>query len=240
MAGVKWLATPIVALDFPSADAALTLVDRLGDQCPMYKVGNELFTTAGPDIVQQLRKRGRSVFLDLKFHDIPNTVAGGVRAAKAMGARLITVHASGGSAMLAAAVEAAGDQEAVGILGVTVLTSLTAPEVSEAWGRDEGVDAVSEVVRLAGLVEASGAHGIVCSGLEAPAVRQTFGSRLSLLVPGVRPAGEASQDQARVVTPGEAVRAGARYIVVGRAVTRATDPAAAMQLINAEISAAQP
>lgn len=240
MAGVEWQAIPIIALDFPSADAALKLVDRLGDQCPMYKVGNELFTTAGPDIVHQLRKRGRSVFLDLKFHDIPNTVAGGVRAAKAMGARLITVHASGGSAMLAAAVEAAGDQESVGILGVTVLTSLTAPEVSEAWGRDSVVDAVSEVVRLADLVQASGAHGIVCSGLEASAVRQKFGSRVNLLVPGVRPAGEPSQDQARVVTPGDAVRAGARYIVVGRAVTRATDPSAAMQQINAEISAARP
>lgn len=230
-------ATPIVALDFPSSTTALELVDRLGDQCSMYKVGSELFTTAGPSVMEELRKRGRSIFLDLKFHDIPNTVAGGVRAAARMGARLITVHASGGSAMLKAAVEAAGDQEQVGILGVTVLTSLTAAEVAESWGRP-AVDPVAEVLRLAGLVQAAGGHGIVCSGLEASAVRSRFGTGLNLLVPGVRPAGESVQDQARVVTPGGAVRAGARYIVVGRAVTKAPDPAAAMAKINAEIAAA--
>jgi orotidine-5'-phosphate decarboxylase len=238
MARLDWLTIPIVALDFPSAKEALALVDRLGDQCPMYKVGSELFTTAGPMIMDELRTRGRSIFLDLKFHDIPNTVAGAVNAAKAMGASLITVHASGGSAMLRAAVEAAGDQDRVGILGVTVLTSLTGAEVAESWGRTE-VSPMDEVLRLAGLVAAAGAHGIVCSGLEASAVDKRFGSRLNLLVPGVRPAGEASHDQARVVTPGEAVRAGARYVVIGRAVTKAADPSAAMQAINAEISAAQ-
>lgn len=239
MAGVNWQPIPIVALDFSSAKDALALVDRLGDQCKMYKVGNELFTTAGPSIMEELRRRARAVFLDLKFHDIPNTVAGGVRAAKAMGASLITVHASGGSAMLRAAVDAAGDQEKVGILGVTVLTSLTAAEVAESWGRGV-LNPIDEVVRLAGLVEAAGAHGIVCSGLEAGTVHQRFGSRLNLLVPGVRPAGEASHDQARVVTPGEAVRAGARYIVIGRAVTKAADPAEAMSRINDEIATAKP
>jgi orotidine-5'-phosphate decarboxylase len=236
MAHVK--AVPIVALDFSSADGALALVDRLGDQCSMYKVGNELFTTAGPPIMKELQKRGRSIFLDLKFHDIPNTVAGGVKAAKAMGARLVTVHASGGSAMLRAAVEAAGNQDEVGILGVTVLTSLTGQELGEAWGRPE-VDATDEVLRLAGLTADAGALGIVCSGLEAKAVRKGFGERLNLLVPGVRPAGEATQDQARVVTPGDAVRAGARYIVIGRAVTKATDPAEAMSRVNAEIATAE-
>jgi orotidine-5'-phosphate decarboxylase len=205
----------------------------------MYKVGNELFTSAGPSILEELRRRERSIFLDLKFHDIPNTVAGGVKAAKAMGASLITVHASGGSAMLRAAVDVAGDQESVGILGVTVLTSLTGPEVAESWGRP-AVDPMEEVLRLAGMVESAGAHGIVCSGLEAGAVRKRFGSRLNLLVPGVRPAGEAAQDQARVVTPGEAVRAGARYIVIGRSITKAADPSAAMDRVNAEITAAQP
>ena len=239
MAGVNSFAIPIVALDYSSADDALALVDRLGDQCPMYKVGNELFTTAGPSIMKELRRRGRSVFLDLKFHDIPNTVAGGVKAGRAMGARLMTVHASGGSAMLRAAVEAAGDQDEVGILGVTVLTSLTGPEVGEAWGR-AGVEPMDEVLRLAGLVASAGAHGIVCSGLEAGAVRARFGQRLNLLVPGVRPAGEATHDQARVVTPGEAVRAGARYIIIGRAVTKAADPTAAMDRINQEIGAAHP
>ena len=136
--------------------------------------------------------------------------------------------------MLRAAVEAAGDQEEVGILGVTVLTSLAAPEVAEAWGRGT-ITPLEEVLRLAAMVESAGAHGIVCSGLEAGAVRERFGERLNLLVPGVRPAGEAAHDQARVVTPGDAVRAGARYIVIGRAVTRATAPAAAMDRINREI-----
>lgn len=234
---MSWTPKPIVALDFPSASTALALVDRLGDQCSMYKVGSELFTTAGPSVMDALRSRGREIFLDLKFHDIPNTVAGGVRAAVSMGARLITVHASGGSAMLRAAVEAAGDQDKVGILGVTVLTSLTAGEVAESWGRSE-VSPEAEVLRLAGLVAGAGAHGIVCSGLEASAVRSRFGDRLNLLVPGVRPAGEGTHDQARVVTPGEAVRAGARYIVVGRAVTKAPDPAAAMERINSEMAGA--
>lgn len=238
MAGVN-PAVPIVALDFPTAAAALALVDRLGDACGFYKIGNELFTTAGPSIVEQVRNRDRSVFLDLKFHDIPNTVAGGVKAAAAMGASLVTVHASGGSAMLRAAVEAAGDQDKVGILGVTVLTSLTAPEVAESWGRDR-VEPIEEVVRLAGMVAAAGAHGIVCSGLEAAAVRERFGNLLNLLVPGVRPAGVATQDQARVVTPAEAVLAGARYIVVGRAVTKSSDPVAALDRINAEMVAARP
>jgi orotidine-5'-phosphate decarboxylase len=230
---------PIVALDFPSANAALALVDRLGNRCAMYKVGNELFTSAGPSIMEELRKRGRSVFLDLKFHDIPNTVAGAVRAGAAMGARLMTVHASGGSTMLRAAVEAAGDQDKVGILGVTILTSLTGNEVGEAWGRDP-VNPMKEVLRLAGLVADAGAHGIVCSGLEAAGVTKQFGDRLNLLIPGVRPAGEAANDQARVVTPADAAKAGARYIVIGRSVTKAEDPPAAMTRINDEIAQAAP
>jgi len=229
---------PIVALDFPSASAALSLVDRLGDRCVFYKVGLELFTAAGPDIVRQVRGRGVEVFLDLKLHDIPNTVAGAVRAGAALGARLITVHASGGSAMLGAAVAAAGDPERCGILGVTLLTSLTGADVGKAWGRT-GVQVNDEVVRLAGLVAESGAHGVVCSGHEAPFVDAAFGDELSILVPGVRPKGEATQDQVRVVTPGEAVAAGARYIVVGRSVTASADPVSAMNRINVEISAAE-
>ena len=237
MAGVT--ATPIVALDFPSESAALALVDRLGDRCRFYKVGLELFTAAGPEIVTQVRGRGADVFLDLKLHDIPNTVAGAVRSAASFGARLITVHASGGAVMLAAAVAAAGDPNACGILGVTVLTSLTGAEVATAWGRPvDRLDLTSEVVRLAAIVAASGAHGIVCSGREAPAVRSVLGRQLTILVPGVRPAGEATQDQARVVTPTEAVGAGASYIVIGRSVTTSADPVSAMDRINAEISSA--
>jgi orotidine-5'-phosphate decarboxylase len=237
MAGM--IARPIVALDFPSASAALAMVDGLGDRCRFYKVGSELYTSAGPDIVARVRDRGADVFLDLKFHDIPNTVAGAVRAAAALGARLVTVHASGGSAMLAAAVAAAGDQKQCGILAVTVLTSLTSAELGEAWGRAaKTIDATIEVTRLAGLVASSGAHGIVCSGREASDVRAAYGSRLAILIPGVRPAGEARQDQVRVVTPGEAVAVGASYIVVGRSVIASSDPAGAMDRINAEIAAA--
>ena len=141
--------------------------------------------------------------------------------------------------MLRAAVDACGDQSGGGILGVTVLTSLTGGELAEAWGR-EALDPMEEVLRLAALVERAGAHGIVCSGLEAAGVRKRFGDGLNLLVPGVRPAGEATQDQARVVTPGEAVRAGARYVVIGRAVTKAADPSAAMDRISSEIAMAGP
>lgn len=227
---------PIVALDFPSAKAALELVDRLGSRCSWYKVGNELFTTAGPSVVEALRQRGRSVFLDLKFHDIPNTVAGAVKAGAAMGARLMTVHASGGSAMLRAAVEAAGNQDKVGILGVTILTSLSASDVSEAWGRDS-VDPLRDVVRLAALVRAAGAQGIVCSGVEAAAVNERF-PNLKLLIPGVRLAGDSPQDQARVVTPRDAVSVGAAYIVLGRSITKAVDPVQALERVQNEITVA--
>src|SRR5436305_9283031 len=146
MADLATKTTPIVPLDVPTAADALELVDYLGDTCRFYKVGNELFTAAGPGMVHELRSRGKDVFLDLKFHDIPNTVAGGVRNAAALGARLVTVHASGGRAMLAAAVAAAGPS--CGVLAVTVLTSLDANDIGEAWGRRD-VDVSAEVARLA-------------------------------------------------------------------------------------------
>jgi orotidine-5'-phosphate decarboxylase len=232
-------ATPIVALDFPSAAAALAMVDRLGDRCRFYKIGNELFTSAGPDVVRQVLGRGAQVFLDLKFHDIPNTVAGAVKAVAALGARLTTVHASGGSAMLRAAVAAAGDQRQCGVLAVTVLTSLRHGELAEAWGRPaHSVDPLAEVTRLAALAAINGVFGIVCSGREAAAVRAAHGGQLAVLIPGVRPAGESAQDQTRVVTPTEAVAAGASYIVIGRPVTNAADPIAAMDQINAEVALA--
>ena len=232
------MTTPIVALDYPSAKAAVSMVERLGERCRFYKVGNELFTSEGPDIVKRLRDQGVEVFLDLKFHDIPNTVGGAVRAAAAMGVSLTTVHASGGSAMLAAAV-AASEGTSCRVLGVTVLTSLTAADVAEAWGRPvTGFSAATEVLRLAGLVRASGAHGVVCSGAEAAAVRAAYGSRLAILVPGVRPAGAAAQDQARVVTPREAAAAGATYVVIGRSVTAASDPISAIEGIRADMEGA--
>jgi orotidine-5'-phosphate decarboxylase len=233
MADLKTKTTPIVPLDVPSAVDALELVDYLADACRFYKVGNELFTGAGPGIVQELRGRGKDVFLDLKFHDIPNTVAGGVRNAAGLGARLVTVHASGGAAMLKAAVDAAGGQ--CGVLAVTVLTSLGAADVAEAWGRPADIDLGSEVLRLAEMAAGAGAHGVVCGGKEAPLVRDRFGDTLAILVPGVRAQGGAAHDQARVVTPQEAVEAGARYIIAGRMITAATDRRAAMRRLLAEL-----
>ncbi len=229
--------TPIVALDVPMASAAMALVGELGETCAFYKVGNELFTAAGPSIVAAIREQGREVFLDLKFHDIPNTVAGGVRNAAKLGASLVTVHASGGVAMLRAAADAA--REAGGgcrVLAVTVLTSLSAEATAEAWGRGAGLDVEAEVLRLAEAAAEAGADGVVCGGGEARAVSKRFGDRLSILVPGVRAAGGASQDQARVVTPSEAAAAGARYVVVGRMVTGAPDRRRAMRAVSLELS----
>jgi orotidine-5'-phosphate decarboxylase len=221
-------ATPIIALDFPDPERAMTLVQTLDEKCRFYKVGSELFTAGGADVVQWLRDTGCDVFLDLKFHDIPNTVAGAMRNVASMGVKLATVHASGGSEMLRAAVDAAGEE--CGVLAVTVLTSLDDAALGEAWGRDR-VDVENEVLRLAELARSAGARGIVCSGHEAGAVRSRHGSALELLVPGIRLAGDARGDQSRVMTPDAAARAGATYIVLGRSVTTARDPRAAMTAV---------
>jgi orotidine-5'-phosphate decarboxylase len=174
------------------------------------------------------------VFLDLKFHDIPNTVAGAMRNVAKMGVRLATVHASGGLKMMQAAVEAAGAD--CGVLAVTVLTSLDDAQLGEAWGRDR-VDVENEVLRLAELARSAGCHGIVCSGQEAEAVYKRHGSALRLLVPGIRLPGDAGGDQARVVTPRDASNAGATYIVVGRSVTTARDSRASMQAVLQSLGA---
>jgi orotidine-5'-phosphate decarboxylase len=231
-------ATPIVALDVPTAEAALTMARALGERCRFYKVGSELFTASGPRIVEALRGDiGAEVFLDLKFHDIPNTVAAAVRSAAALGARLVTVHASGGRAMLDAARGAAEEASdgRCGILAVTVLTSFDAASVAEAWGRTDSLEVESEVLRLAGIAAEAALHGIVCSGREAGVVRGRFGDRLALLVPGIRLAGGDAHDQRRVMTPAAAQAAGARYLILGRAVTSAADPAAAMARILDEL-----
>jgi orotidine-5'-phosphate decarboxylase len=199
-------------------------------------VGLELYTAEGPGIVRTLRERGVEVFLDLKLHDIPNTVRGAVERVVALGARLVTVHASGGRAMLEAAQEAAGAE--CGVLAVTVLTSLDRGALAQAWGREEGaLDVTEEVVRLAGLADAAGLHGVVCSGQEAAAVAAKYAG-LATLVPGIRLAGSGAQDQARVMTPGRAAAAGARYIVLGRTVTADPDPRGAMERVLAELAAA--
>lgn len=234
MAGVK--ATPIVALDVNSLGAALALVERLGPAARFYKVGSELFTASGPEIISALRGRGCDVFLDLKFHDIPTTVVRAVHAATALGVAMVTVHASGGSAMLEAAAQAAGPKCLV--LAVSVLTSLDGAAVSSVWGREREVSVEDEVVRLARLAAAAGVGGLVCSGQEAARVRQELATRLTLVVPGIRFADDGADDQARVVTPGAAVRAGADFVVVGRAVTAAPDPALAMARLVAELKSA--
>ena len=230
---------PIVALDFGSAEEALGLARRLGDSCRFYKVGSELFTAAGPSVVQALRDEGADVFLDLKFHDIPNTVAGAVRSAAALGVRLLTVHASGGAAMLRAAQDAADSAAVPGpgcrLLAVTVLTSFDAETLAATWGRP-AVAVEQEVVRLAGDAAGAGLHGVVCSGAEAATLRAAYGDQLALLVPGIRLAGGSSHDQRRVMTPAAAQAAGARYLILGRAVTAAADPRRAMATVLAELS----
>jgi len=225
-------AIPIVALDFPDAEKAMTLVQTLDARCRFYKVGSELFTESGADIVQWLRDTGNDVFLDLKFHDIPNTVAGAMRNVAKMGVRLATVHSSGGLRMMQAAVEAAGPK--CGVLAVTILTSLDDAQLGEAWGRDR-VDVENEVLRLAELARTAGCHGIVCSGQEAEAVHSRHGDGLKLLVPGIRLLGDDAGDQARIVTPQSAASAGASYIVVGRSVTGFPDPRARMEAVNASL-----
>jgi orotidine-5'-phosphate decarboxylase len=231
---------PIVALDVPGAAEAVALVDRLGDACDFVKVGSELFTAAGPAVVDEVRRRSgpagadRDVFLDLKLHDIPNTVRSAARRAASLGVRLFTVHATGGRAMLEAAVDGAGAR--CGVLAVTVLTSFDAAGLGEAWGRTVA-DVEAEVVRLSSLARAAGVRGVVCSGIEASAVRAEHGNTLEILVPGVRLAGSGAQDQKRVVTPAGAAAAGATYIVVGRTVTQDVDPRAALARVRAQLLA---
>jgi orotidine-5'-phosphate decarboxylase len=230
--------TPIVALDVPDRAGAQALVSRLGDSCDFYKVGLELFSAEGPAIVGWLRAQGKRVFVDLKLHDIPTTVRGAARSVARHGAALLTVHASGGQAMVAAAVEGAAEGAPDGgcsILGVTILTSLDAAGVSSAWGRG-AVDVQAEVVRLAGVVAAGQGAGIVCSGHEAAAVRAAYGRALGLLIPGIRLPGGEAHDQRRVMSPQAAAEAGARWLILGRAVTGAADPAQAMAAVHAALA----
>jgi orotidine-5'-phosphate decarboxylase len=216
---------PIVALDVPDAAAALALLDRLGPAASFVKVGLQLFTAEGPGIVRELRARGLRIFLDLKLHDIPNTVAHAVKSAAALDVELLTVHASGGASMLRAAAEAAAGTPLT-LLGVTVLTSLDERELAEAWGR-ERVEMEGEVERLARLAAACGIPGVVASVREVAAVRRAA-PELRVLTPGIRLAGDAPGDQSRVATPAEAARLGANYVVLGRSITAADNPAAAL------------
>ena len=237
--------TPIVALDVSDRREAQQIVARLGATCGFYKVGLELFAAEGPDVVRWLRDAGKLVFVDLKLHDIPNTVRGAARSVARLGASLLTIHASGGSEMVLAAVEGAAEGGAesgvmeggCGILGVTILTSMNAAGVRDAWGRDQ-VDLTHEVLRLAGLVHRGGGAGIVCSGHEAAAVHATFGPDLGLLIPGIRLPGGEAHDQRRIMTPVAAAAAGARWLILGRAVTGAPDPVEAMVSVTASLAGA--
>lgn len=219
------MAELILPLDQPSQRHALALVDDLGDDVDFYKVGLELFTRAGPGVVRALHGRGKRVFLDLKLLDIPNTVAGAVRAAAELDVELLTVHATGGEAMLAAAAEAAGGR--LRLLAVSVLTSFSADELSSVWGRPVH-DLEAEVQRLAALARSSGIDGVVSSAHEVAALRGALGPEAVLVTPGIRLQGGPAHDQRRVATPEQAVRDGADYLVVGRAITGADDRHAAV------------
>jgi orotidine-5'-phosphate decarboxylase len=227
----------IVALDFPDAASALALVERLDPRLCRLKVGKELFTAAGPDFVRALVARGYEVFLDLKFHDIPNTVAAACRAAAGLGVWMLNVHASGGRRMMEAARDAlAGQPRRPLLIAVTMLTSMAADDLAEI-----GVDAspTGQVLRLARLTQACKLDGVVCSAQEAALLRAELGADFRLVTPGIRPAGSDAGDQRRVMTPGEAVAAGATDLVIGRPITAAADPVAVLQSINAEIRSLQ-
>ena len=226
----------IVALDAPSTDAAFELIDRLEGTCQWFKVGLELFTAAGPQMVEKLIDRGHSVFLDLKLHDIPNTVAGAVRSAAGLGARMMTLHAGGGPAMLAAAREAlVGTANPPELLAVTILTSMDAAQVA-ATGVPRSPAEQAELLAKMGL--AAGIRGFVCSPEEVAALRKITGAEGVLVVPGIRPVGAEIGDQKRLATPAEALRRGASYLVVGRPITRAPEPAKAATAILTEMAEA--
>lgn len=223
VAAVPVTPVPIIALDYPTAERALDFVDGF-PEADFYKVGLQLFIASGPGIVRELRDRGLRVFLDLKLHDIPNTVAGAVRSAGALGVELLTVHAAGGAKMISAAVAAAAEAEIPPkVFAVTVLTSLTNADLRRIRGGAD-VDAGEEAVRLATLADQAGAYGVVTSVHEIAAIRAATRRDLPVLTPGIRLAGDETGDQARVASPGEAARGGAEYLVVGRSVTAAPDP----------------
>ena len=223
----------IVALDVASAAEAQKLVATIGNNAAIYKIGKQLFTSEGPGLVRDLVNSGRKVFLDLKYHDIPNTVASAVRAAAELRVHMLTVHASGGSQMLRAAAEAAAASSARPlVLAVTVLTSMADEDLAEVG---IGGKAQEQVVRLAKLAQNAAVGGLVASPSELKALRKAIGQEMKIVTPGVRPAGSDKGDQARVATPAEAIANGADYIVVGRPIIAAADPAAAAKAILAEI-----
>lgn len=224
----------IVALDVPTVAAAFKLVDRIGDAASFYKVGPPLYTRGGGEVVRELRKRGKRVFLDLKFHDIPNTVARAVEAAAELDVDLLTLHATGGGAMIRAAREAVAEGGPK-ILAVTILTSFGIDDAEQVWGKSLN-SLREEVARLGALAAECGADGVVASPLEAEALKRRYGPGFLVVTPGIRPVGGKAGDQTRTATAGEAVRAGADYIVVGRPVIEADDPQAVVRQMHEDIA----
>jgi orotidine-5'-phosphate decarboxylase len=223
----------IVALDVSTAAAAQKIVAAVGDSALTFKVGMQLYTAEGPQVVRDLAASGRRVFLDLKYHDIPNTVGAAVREAAQLGVSMLTVHAAGSGKMLQSAVDAARGQPDLMVLAVTVLTSMDEHDLENIGVRGTVVDSV---IRLATIALAHGCHGIVASAREASTLRSKLGDDFAIVTPGVRPAGRGRGDQVRVVTPAEAIASGSTYIVVGRPITEAADPAAEARAILGQIS----
>ncbi|MFF4846031.1 orotidine-5'-phosphate decarboxylase [Streptomyces collinus] len=223
----------IVALDCDNRATADAVVERLGDECRFYKVGLELLTAAGPDVIKGLVAQGKEVFLDLKLFEIPNSVAGAVRAAGALGVSMVTVHGMGGSGIVSAAVEAARDFPQLRVLALTVVTSMTDADLA-----DIGVSDVvgQQVLRLAHLAQKAGSHGVIASPRDVAALRSTLGPDALIITPGVALPGESPAEHARPGTPHAAITAGASHVVVGRTVSRATDPAAAFRLVRASLT----
>jgi len=223
----------IVALDVSTAAAAQKIVAAVGDSALTYKVGMQLYTAEGPRVVRDLVASGRRVFLDLKYHDIPNTVGAAVAEAAKLDVSMLTVHAAGTGKMLRTAVDAARARPGLMVLAVTVLTSMDAHDLENIGVRGTVEDSV---VRLATIALANGCHGVVTSAREASTLRAELGEMFAIVTPGVRPAGTDAQDQVRVVTPAEAIASGASHIVVGRPITEAADPAAEARAILGQIS----
>ena len=229
----------IVALDYPESDRALAMAKQLDPAVSRVKVGKELFTRCGPDVVEKLHALGFDVFLDLKFHDIPNTVAKACGVAAELGVWMVNVHASGGRRMMEAArneieKRSQGSQR-TSLIAVTVLTSMERSDLAE-MGLD--IDPIDQVKRLAALTESSGLDGVVCSAQEAAVIRAQAADDFQLITPGIRPAGAAVGDQRRIMTPAEAIAAGSTYLVVGRPITGAEHPAAAAEAIQNEVESA--
>ncbi len=225
----------VVALDFEQKTAALELVSRLDPSLCRLKVGKEMFTHFGPDFVKELQQRHFDVFLDLKFHDIPNTVAKAVQAAADLGVWMVNVHASGGSRMMSAAREALityGEERPL-LIAVTVLTSMEQSDLTELGINRSPAE---QVLHLAALTQKSGLDGVVCSAQEAQMLKQQFGQQFCLVTPGIRPSFATADDQKRVMTPSQALAAGVDYMVIGRPVTKAADPLAALQAIYQELN----